>query len=211
MNVEELIRNSFKEFLNLDSATKIKADNGTNLIFPTTSGSEEPRISEQEMRFLFVKQLDKRKDYAYSVETPTCQKYRFSDDDPPKIDDKKGQSGNTDVCLYEKKDNKYQKIHLIEFKALNPKQRSYEKDFLKLLRDKNGLTNYFVQVIKNSKKRTLDSIERKYDESLANALKEQSTNWSQLKIFLCDKGKEQITVYEVSDSGVKQIEQITVR
>jgi hypothetical protein len=62
------------------------------------------RVSEQEARFLFIRELEKQQhSFYYSVETPTEQAYCFSGNDGgvyPGIDEK-GQFARFDVCLYE--------------------------------------------------------------------------------------------------------------
>ncbi|GAB6394027.1 MAG: hypothetical protein MdMp024_0339 [Bacteroidales bacterium] len=176
-----------------------------NLVFPeycngTNKGTR--RVSEQEARFLFVQAVEQDKQFLYSVEAPTKEKYRFSGDGAPKIDPD-GQAGNIDACLYDSNRNRK---HLIEFKALNPTPDSYSKDFLKLICDEDNdkLTNYFVQVIENSDKGTFKSIEDKYKGAIENAQEQakiKNKNQSHLVIFLCDMGKRVITKYSDWDDG----------
>jgi hypothetical protein len=204
--LEDLIRESLQEIVNLPVEpvipdNKVIATNpGSKLIFPITRDGET-RISEQEARFLFVHKLeqDNNAQCLYSVEAPTKKLYRFSGDGAPTIDDQRGESGNIDVCLHDKNG---EREYLIEFKALNPEQMSYSKDFLKLICDEDNaqLTNYFVHVIKNSNKRTIPSIEDKYNLAIENAQKQAQAQphplkQSKLVIFLCDMGKKEITKY----------------
>lgn len=140
---------------------------GSRIIFPMYC-SGETRISEQELRFIFVEQFnayikDHKKDHKdlnnlyYSVETPTEKKYIFSKDKGgPKVDDK-GVSARTDLTIYEKEGDKFTRKASIEFKALNPVIENYEKDFCKLKEEKPSL-KYFIQIIKNRDKGTIDSI-----------------------------------------------------
>jgi hypothetical protein len=197
-SIEKMIEAAFNELLQIECIGQPVKSN-SKLVFPTRRGEKEARISEQEMRFLFVKQLEIQDKFVYAVEAPTAQKYRFTGDGAPKIDDANGQSGNIDVCLYNKSDISCP-ASLIEFKALNPEQDSYSKDFLKLLCDEEGLTNYFVHIIKNSDSGTFPNIEEKY--RLAVQCAKESV--SRMKIFLCDMGKQTITVYEVVDRDIQQ-------
>ena len=92
---------------------------GSRLIFPSYGNGEETRVSEQELRFVFAEKLSsickKEKKYYYSVETPTKEPYKFSDEHS-KIDPRIGigQSGNFDMAIHDKERNK---VCLIEFKA----------------------------------------------------------------------------------------------
>jgi hypothetical protein len=77
MNVEVLIIKSFQELGTIGSP-----QSNSRLIFPQywTGGNPcSERVSEQEARFLFVKQLetDKNPQYYYSVEAPTKNKYDY--------------------------------------------------------------------------------------------------------------------------------------
>jgi hypothetical protein len=197
--IEEMIEAAFKELLQTDCIGQL-VKFGSNLVFPTQREKESARISEQEMRFLFVKQLEKQNEFVYAVEAPTAKKYKFSGDGAPKIDEVNGQSGNVDICLYDKL-NISRLVSQIEFKALNPKQDSYSKDFLKLMCDEAGLTNYFVHIIKNSDNGTFSNIERKY-KIAAECAPEQ---FSKMKIFLCDMGKQTINVYEVVNKNILNV------
>ena len=200
--VEKMIESAFKELLQLDCIGQpFKSENKSKLVFPMRREGKGARVSEQEMRFLFVKQLEKQNQYVYAVEVPTAKKYKFAGDGAPKIDEEDGQSGNIDVGIYDKSTSTF--ACLIEFKALNPEQDSYSKDFLKLLCDEKGLTNYFVQVIKNSDSGTILNIEEKYRIAISYA-KEPI---SYVKIFLCDIGKQSIIIYEVVNQNIQQKKQ----
>lgn len=117
-----------------------KEEEHCRLIYPCYS-NETCRISEQELRFAFLevfiqyrKDNSEVKDWLYSVETPTMQRYRFSKSAKniyPKIDSQ-GQSANFDFVIH---DNKLKRICLIEFKALNSNWHEHHKDFFKLIKD----------------------------------------------------------------------------
>jgi hypothetical protein len=204
LEIEKMIEAAFKELLELDfTGETIKYS--SKFIFPQTRDGKK-RVSEQEMRFLFASKLERpeQTQYVYAVEMPTEKTYRFSGDGGPRIC-KEGKSGSVDICLYNKADIS-NPVCLIEFKKQTSSPVSYSKDFLKLMCDKNGLTNYFVQVIKNSNRRTIPKIKEKYEAAAKRA--EQQT--SSLKIFLCDMGKRTITIYEVIRKEVKEVTEIKV-
>lgn len=154
------------------------SDVGSRIIFPRyyihkKGGEKEKRkdynrISEQELRFIFVEQLNKYADQNnidiyYSVETPTKNAYRFSSEnkDAPKVDNENGVSARTDLTIYEKEGDKFTKKALIEFKALNPVIENYEKDFCKLNNEEETSIKYFIQIIKNYNAGTIESIREK--------------------------------------------------
>jgi hypothetical protein len=205
--LEDLIVESLQEIVKLPVEpvipdNKVIATNpGSKLIFPITR-DDETRISEQEARFLFVHKLeqDNNAQCLYSVEAPTKKTYRFSGDGAPKIDPT-GRAGSIDVCLYDQNGNRK---HLIEFKALNQKQISYSKDFLKLICDEDNdqLTNYFVHVLVNPN----PNINSRYKTAIANAYAQAQAQkpplkQSQLVIFLCVMKTGVITRYSDGDNG----------
>lgn len=150
-----------------------KADNqasGSRLIFPCYSKTYregERRISEQELRFVFIEQFNKYCDETgwdayYSVETPTEWKYRFSGEAKPhKTKGKDGQSAMVDVCIH---DNQGSRVCLIEFKAGNPDKFCYIKDLIKLKEE--GQLGFFVQLLEKQNNATWDSIKRKISADL---------------------------------------------
>ncbi|MDR1983918.1 MAG: hypothetical protein LBQ28_03735 [Prevotellaceae bacterium] len=203
-----------QELLKIGVEAKKIGTSKSKLIFPkyrndkdkNINDKDKKRISEQEARFLFVRELEnpEQTKYYYSVETPTEKKYRFPKKKNPKIDKEKGRSGSFDICLYEKFDDKdYPKrTCFIEFKALSVDKQDISKDFLKLICDQGGLTNYFVHIIKNSNSGTYSKVESKYNKAIDIATT-QGIEKSELKIFLCDIGKKEIYLYEVDKEEKK--------
>lgn len=171
--VYEYQKESNKESNAVQSPQKI----GSRIIFPKYSNRKdskrEDRISEQELRFIFVEQLNRYasengEEIYYSVETPTEKKYVFSKDVDPRvatqddINNKKGVSARTDLVIYKKDKDEFKKVALIEFKALNPIGRNYEKDFCKLNNEGGkDILKYFIQIVKNYDKGTINSIKDK--------------------------------------------------
>ena len=159
------------------------------------------RVSEQEAKVLFIKNMQEPKyeGFLYSVETPTKRKYSFSKNE---TETESSKSGNIDICLHE---NNGERKHLIEFKANNT--GSYFPDFVKLLYDNERiLTNYFVHVLENSKKGTIKSVVNKYNNAIyeCKEWKEDKDNQSKIKVFLCIMAKKSIRKYEVDIDDVDQ-------
>lgn len=143
------------------------------IIFPKYRNGTD-RISEQELRFIFIEQFYKRrfkslkeeKDWPnlyYSVEVPSTKGYIFSKDGYKVFENpKEGVSARTDLVIYTKKGNQVIREALIEFKALNPGNANYQKDFFKLENeDKDDTLKYFIQIIKNCDNDTIDSLKGK--------------------------------------------------
>lgn len=187
--LEDLIIATLKDLIGLKCVRDANSETKNKLIYPTKR-CDTIRISEQEARFLFVRHVDLSTEYFYSIEAPTTNMYCFKG--------ASARSGNVDVCLY---DEKLKRKHLIEFKALNPIQASFSKDFEKLLCDEDNLNNYFVHILKNTDKGTLPSIKEKYKKAIENSTEKYKTFNSRLRIFVCVIEKKSITKYEVNESG----------
>jgi len=213
MNVENLIKDS------LQKTQKISWEKGTpndeqkkrKLIFPSyrveknekVDEEKHKRISEQEARFLFVRELEKPEnaDFYYSVETPTIFKYRFSENREgkvkkitPDIVKEKGESGKTDVCIY---DTNFNRKYLVEFKALNKDSLDFEKDFIKLKFEpkESCEPNYFVHILKSYNKGTIEGTRKNPQNSLIEKYKaafESSVDENTKKINKITKENEVI-------------------
>lgn len=193
--IENVITKTFYEISNVYNEHKVGAGNiNTNnsishIVFPkykpgnkgketqnTGGNKDKTRISEQELRFVFVEKLNQHicgDNIYYSVETPTEKSYNFSKDGGPKVD-KNGVSARTDLAIYIKENNEFKLKALIEFKAHNPDTIDYRKDVCKLINEKanNGCRKYFIQIINvKNQKRTLGNITDKIKD--VDALKEQ--------------------------------------
>lgn len=165
---------------------------GSRIIFPMYC-SGETRISEQELRFIFVEQFNAYiKDHKdlnnlyYSVETPTGREhgYIFSKGDEPKRGSgtEPGVSARTDLVIheYDKNTNAFNRKALIEFKALNPVERNYKKDFCKL-NEEDCESKYFIQIIKNYNVGTIKSLREKIKSKGNNII---------YKCYCIDKGED---------------------
>ena len=158
------------------------------LLFPQKRDGSS-RYSEQEFKQMFIEVFshsEETEGLKYSVETPTQQEYSS-----------KGvnfRSGNLDLCIHQKEDDgRWQRLHVVEFKASNVDVR---KDLVKLgkeLKD-NGSNreNYFIQILYTADQGTLNSLRRKY-----NGYKEEL---KQLPL-----STEGIVVYLLYAGGVKRV------
>ena len=160
--IDNLIVNSLGQ-LNVISEeyNSIIKKNNISLIFPAcydkNGNQKNKRISEQEAGVLFCNQLINNNIF-FSIETPTIKKYSFSG---------KGEcSGNIDVCIFEKNDNIFSRKNCIEFKSHNVKQKNIDKDIEKLVCEEG--INYFIHILPNVDKETLNNVVKKYIAALSN-------------------------------------------
>lgn len=110
------------------------------------------RISEQELRFLFVEEFLKITNYYYSVETPTEFKYKLGENFES-ITCGEGRSASIDLTIFKRDNEQYTRSLNIEFKNQNSSRFSVGKDILKLIHEKqNGA---FIIMLKNTNDGTL--------------------------------------------------------
>ena len=203
--ITKLAKTVLKRLANIDNET----DPGTSseqLIFPNKTQKDGikdvtvniKRISEQELRFLFVEEFKKTySELFYSVETPTIKKYKFgkSYEDIRTIDS--GQSALLDMCIFERNsDKKYKRILNIEFKHKNCSIEKIGKDICKLINEEgDGL---FLHLLDNTDKGTLhnngdtgvfDKLQKSFEDFKSDWIKEDKTIQV---IILCLKQKELI-------------------
>lgn len=180
--IEQIIDTTFKTIEGIYNYREdVKNLEAGSIIFPKKRDGTF-RISEQELRFLFVSILINKiknkelsydnKPIYYSVETPTVGSYSFKGD--------KALSGNIDLVIHGGYPLK--RICLIEFKAHNV---VFKNDYEKLYKELNHIANdvdkvhfeelydenacgYFVQLLTNSDSGTTNSIidkKKKYEEA----------------------------------------------
>jgi len=174
--IEEIIKNTFhavqdaysfqKECVpDLDNPKRRKL---SRIVFPKKR-NETTRISEQELRGVFVEQLNKKInegdwDVYYSIETPTHAPYSgFCKGGKPGQDNDNGRSGEFDLVIF---NNRLKRIALIEFKANNASYHEHEKDFVKLSNKAEGDDNvfrYFIEIVNSFDKGTLSSLHGKME------------------------------------------------
>lgn len=152
-----------EKVLNRLSAMDFEKDGGSSseqLIFPQKlqeKGTKlEDRISEQELRLLFIEEFKKaNKELFYSLETPTEEKYKFGKTYNEIVDniDNHKTSASLDMCVFERNLDKYERVLNIEFKHKNASLKNVGKDVLKLMQEKqNGV---FIYLLENTNSGTL--------------------------------------------------------
>lgn len=123
------------------------------LIFPkkiqAKGTKEKNRISEQELRFLFIEEFKKcNPELFYSIETPTVDKFEFGKSYETIKSDKDGQSASLDMCVFERVLGSYERVLNIEFKHKNAAIKKIGKDVLKLMQEnQNGA---FIHLLDNT-------------------------------------------------------------
>jgi hypothetical protein len=139
---------------------KIGGSSTEQLIFPKKIEAKctkpKDRISEQELRFLFVEEL--KKEYPqlyYSVETPTIEKYKFGKIFKNITVSKSGQSGLLDMWVFQNNSNQYQRVLNMEFKHNPASIDKVGKDILKLINEKSN--GAFIHLFNNTNSGTLSS------------------------------------------------------
>lgn len=176
-HLENIINQAFERVQyaydnNKETEPKENSEHKTRLVFPSYS-HPETRKSEQELRFCFVEAFNEyvvkeKLPLYYSVETPTREKYNFSDKNNPKPDID-GRSGEFDLVVFELEDGRMKRRCLIEFKANNADQNSHDKDFCKLNNEKeykeDVLLRYFIELIYGYDNGTLNSLNKKTNKN----------------------------------------------
>jgi len=179
-NAIDLLNNAY--LCNKETGGKENAIN-TALVFPQYRGNKKTRVSEQELRFAFVEALisynnknqevnnnqEKQLNLYYSIETPTNDKYKFStkdngNSDFPKAGEEKGESGKFDLVIFEKENEAFKRVCLIEFKANDITQHKIKKDMVKLHNPKEGDENvlrYFIEVFSAPNKNTESNVKER--------------------------------------------------
>lgn len=225
-HIENVINRTFEIIKDVYSNQQEKNDQNdsrkkteSRILFPRNCNNKdgkekiETRVSEQELRFIFVEQLNKEIgedgenwDVYYSVETPTKGDYLFKED-YPRQEDKDGQSANFDLVIH---DSNFRRIALIEFKANNPDIHDYQKDIVKLTNeDEKGALRYFIQILENtqegSKRNTLKSIEEKTNP-------QQDSNWKEkwgseevgYRCYSLERGKRSFSTEDIIEESLKK-------
>jgi len=135
------------------------------LIFPTKR-EKKVRISEQELRLLFIEKWKEKNDEKnndnkkyYSIETPTKYIYSLKKTDEGQSDKDQFQSASIDMSIFKCDNKKFKRELNIEFKH-NHEKKSIEKDILKLLcEDQDGVFIVLLNnTTNNTTKKTLSSV-----------------------------------------------------
>ena len=148
----------------------------SRIIFPKYRDEDKgQRVCEQELRFVFVEQLKELLDeynLFYSVETPTQDKYIFTQNRQNVVprNDENGQSANFDLTIVSKEGKSLKTIVIIEFKAKNANPHEYAKDLCKLWNPKEKSSyKYFLNLF--------EKIEKGTEESFKGKITPKTNNW----------------------------------
>jgi hypothetical protein len=216
IRVENICRNVLTRMHAMDYEKN--CDNSCEkLVFPNKvqARGNIRRISEQELRLLFIEELKASNlDLFYSIETPTQEKYKFGESLAEITHNKNGQSALLDMCVFTHGAKEYQRILNIEFKHKNSPIRSIGKDILKLICEtQNGA---FIQLLDNTNNGTLHN---KKDTGVLDKLYKSflyyKGSWSNSSKNVCIivlSLKEQILVYRaICSSDLNNIDSIFFR
>ena len=126
---------------------------------------ETKRVSEQELRFLFIERLSavfKGTEFTYSVETPTNDIYKFSENgkilQPPKR--KQGQSANFDLTI-----SCNGLTAIMEFKGPNAVKHGFAKDLCKLWNPiEDGTLRFMISVLETENSKRISKIQNTLKE-----------------------------------------------
>ena len=144
-------------------------------------------LSEASTIILSPSFCDKNSAWKYSVETPTVNAYSFPKGQDPRIDNN-GKSGSIDLCIYQKTDGEWKRLHLVEFKAHNVHINLIKKDLLKLnapfTGDEVNKQNYFVHLIFQANDGTLHNLKEKYEKCQAFIKRQKLPTDKQVTVFI---------------------------
>ena len=231
-HIETIINNTFEAidelYRNNKENDEGKFDNKkSRLVFPKYRDKEKIRVSEQELRFLFVEEFikyindfNKNKkntplNLFYSIETPTEEKYLFKETPKKHIphDEEGGQSAQFDLVIF---DESKKRVCLIEFKNNSNDAEEHEKDFLKLSVEGNEDTLcYFISIAESSNGGTLGNKDRGILHKMELSKNNKEINFDNI-VYIChciddNNGNGFKTIYDgivSSDFGWKKIDQI---
>ena len=181
--VSNLIIAAFRKLISME-----KGDGNAQLMYPSLRQTKRRRYSEQEYKLLFIESFcEKNSAWKYSVETPTVNAYSFPKGQDPRIDNN-GKSGSIDLCIYQKTDGEWKRLHLVEFKAHNVHINLIKKDLLKLnapfTGDEVNKQNYFVHLIFQANDGTLHNLKEKYEKCQAFIKRQKLPTDKQVTVFI---------------------------
>lgn len=208
-DIHEMI---LKTFLSLVSPTyentAVTKDSELRIKYPYTYKQDQTkdkiRISEQELKQVFIYNLQGFTTYWFSVETPTVNKYRFKDKELP-IVESDNQSALVDLSIYPDEETNKPCAH-IEFKCGNPEPMAFQKDILKLYTEDIEI-GFFVQILQSDNVGTWENLCKKFlgNEEFLKQIKESKhevyvyiLSLGSGKCFICDRDLK--TISYVKDS-----------
>lgn len=170
INITGICKNVLSRLSNMASE-KYGGISNERLIFPIKIQAEGKkiinRISEQELRLLFIEEFKKMyPNLYYSIETPTTGKFYLGKTYETIKIENEGQSASHDMCVFDKISQDYKRIMNIEFKHRNSGIKNTGKDILKLMREEQD--GAFIHLLENTNSNTLFSVFKKLAQSFAD-------------------------------------------
>ena len=168
-NIIKICKSTFHKLLSMNYESDLNPNPQCTLIFPQKRQKKGiiKRISEQELRLLFIECIKEeyKNSLFYSIETPTEKKYRFVDgiENFKQLEDKNCQSALIDLTIFQHKNNKLERIFIIEFKY-KAAIEGIAKDIFKLMREQQS--GAFIILLKNSNKKTIPDRLKKIEQTL---------------------------------------------
>lgn len=161
-HIENIIKETF-DIIDIIYNTNQESTEGnfvcgeSRLVFPKYRNKSVVRLSEQELRFLFIERFNKYCDahdikLFYSIETPSEETYNFEATPKKHCDAPDGESAQFDMVIF---DESKERRCLIEFKNNNNDAGEHEKDFLKLSVEGVDKLCYFISIAESSDSGTL--------------------------------------------------------
>lgn len=195
---------------------KAGGSSSEQLIFPQkvqAKGTKlKDRISEQELRLLFIEEFKQvNKGSYYSIETPTQKKYKFGKTYDDIKTDKDGQSASLDMCVFERNSGKYERLLNIEFKHKNASIKKIGKDVLKLMQEKqNGV---FIHLLNNTDRGTLcNAKETGVFDKLYKSFNDFKANWNNddktIQLIILSLKQEMLIYREITKSDLDNLKEI---
>ena len=170
IHIEKIIKETFDIIDELYNTNKedskgLFTSMRSRLVFPkyrdkdkVNNNTSNIRLSEQELRFLFVERFNKycengniEANLFYSIETPSEEPYKFGEESKEHCKTG-GMSAKFDMVIY---NEKKERVCLIEFKNNSGDAGAHEKDLLKLSVEGSGKLCYFISIAKASNSGTL--------------------------------------------------------
>jgi hypothetical protein len=216
INVVEISKSVLSRMSKMDYES-VGGDSSERLIFPKkVNGSKaENRISEQELRLIFIEELrNKNPNSFYSVETPTGEKYVFG----KKYTDIKatgsGRSASLDLCIFKRKNEKYNRSLNIEFKHSNIPIKNIAKDILKLIHEEQD--GAFIHLLDNTDRGTLcntrlTGVWDKLFQSFKDFKKYWSNDKKSIQIVIMSLKENTLIYRKIKKADLKNLDSIFFR
>jgi hypothetical protein len=138
------------------------------LVFPDRNPGEA-RISEQEARVLWCREVEKRNGYYYAIEAPTTETY-IQQSNARKTD--RPIRARTDAALYKESRGKLKRVANVEFKSKQPSPQQIQKDVEKLFREQ--LIGNWFHVLERTNRRSVPCLLNKLCEAFKQSNRDVS-------------------------------------